>query len=174
MSINNIRFGVRPDSQANGFIDRLQPSDRLALVGIGPGAPSVPFTADHERLRRQSKTTGQRQTMSRALHCDFEAMAVRRGDAMMRASRSRCRIRRPRRTPQRIRYASCRSRPKSALCHRFVRRRTDVNMFATCLASSGTSTREHAGADREGFVLDNQHHRSALINNFFAACTAPV
>jgi len=50
----NIRFGgfVGIRRAVNGFVDRLQPSDRVALVGIGPGAPSVGFTADRERVKK--------------------------------------------------------------------------------------------------------------------------
>ena len=95
----NIRFGgffgIR--KAVNGFIDRLQPSDRVALVGIGPGAPSVPFTADRERLRKAVElTTGQRQTRVEGLlpDCDFRSdghPARRRHDA---AARPEARVRR--------------------------------------------------------------------------------
>ena len=50
----NIRFGgtVGMRRAVNGFIDRLQPSDRIAAVGIGPGSNSTPFTADRERVKQ--------------------------------------------------------------------------------------------------------------------------
>src|SRR5213078_3330318 len=32
--------------------DHLQPSDRVAVVGIGPGAAATPFTNDRARLKR--------------------------------------------------------------------------------------------------------------------------
>jgi VWFA-related protein len=50
----NIRFGATAGIQdaVGRFIDRLQPSDRIAAVGIGPGAASTPFTSDHERVKQ--------------------------------------------------------------------------------------------------------------------------
>jgi VWFA-related protein len=36
----------------NDFIDGLQPSDRAAIVGIGQAAPSTPFTADRQVLKK--------------------------------------------------------------------------------------------------------------------------
>src|SRR5262245_1628094 len=50
----NIRFGgtITIRRAANAFIDRLQPSDRAAVIGIGPGSPSVGFTADRARLKK--------------------------------------------------------------------------------------------------------------------------
>ncbi|MFN7980408.1 MAG: VWA domain-containing protein [Vicinamibacterales bacterium] len=50
----NIRFGgtLGIRSAVNAFIDHLRPSDRAAIIGIGPGAPSTPFTSDRERLKR--------------------------------------------------------------------------------------------------------------------------
>jgi len=50
----NIRFGgaIALRRAVNGFIDRLQPSDRIAAVGIGPGGNSTPFTADKERVKQ--------------------------------------------------------------------------------------------------------------------------
>jgi VWFA-related protein len=84
----NIRFGgfVGIRKAVNGFLDRLQPSDRVALIGIGPGAPSVGFTSDRALLRKAvEKTTGQRQTLSRGFYtiAISEAMSIRRGDAMV-------------------------------------------------------------------------------------------
>jgi VWFA-related protein len=50
----NIRFGgaITIRRAANAFIDRLQPADRAAVIGIGPGSPSVGFTADRVRLKK--------------------------------------------------------------------------------------------------------------------------
>src|SRR5439155_10811986 len=47
---------------ANGFIDRLAASDRVAVAGFGVGAPSTTFTADRERVKRAiARMVGQRQ-----------------------------------------------------------------------------------------------------------------
>ena len=60
----NIRFeGMTAHRAAiEGFIDGLQPSDRLSVVASGFGsAPSVPFTTDHERVKRTlTSIVGQR------------------------------------------------------------------------------------------------------------------
>ncbi|MGE3513283.1 MAG: VWA domain-containing protein, partial [Vicinamibacterales bacterium] len=50
----NIRFGATLSIQraVNEFLDRLQPTDRIAAVAIGPGNASTPFTADRERVKR--------------------------------------------------------------------------------------------------------------------------
>lgn len=50
----NIRFGATLSIQrtVGEFVDRLQPSDRIAVVGIGPGNASTPFTDDRERVKR--------------------------------------------------------------------------------------------------------------------------
>ena len=60
----NIRFeGMNAHRAAiEGFIDGLQPSDRLSLVASGFGsAPSMPFTTDHERAKRTlTSIVGQR------------------------------------------------------------------------------------------------------------------
>ncbi|MGE3959537.1 MAG: VWA domain-containing protein [Vicinamibacterales bacterium] len=50
----NIRFGgtMAIRRAVNAFIDQLQPSDRAAVIGIGQGAASTPFTADRARLKR--------------------------------------------------------------------------------------------------------------------------
>ena len=46
---------------ANAFIDRLAPSDRVAVAGIGLGAPSTPFTSDRERVKQAiSRMVGQK------------------------------------------------------------------------------------------------------------------
>jgi VWFA-related protein len=50
----NIRFGgtmgIRKAMHA--FIDQLEPSDRTAVLGVGPAAPSTPFTNDGARLKK--------------------------------------------------------------------------------------------------------------------------
>ena len=52
---------------ANAFIDRLAPSDRVAVAGIGLGAPSTPFTADRSAIKQAiSRMVGQRQAEMRA------------------------------------------------------------------------------------------------------------
>ena len=50
----NIRFGgaMAIAKAANGFIDRLLPSDRVAVAGIGLGAPATSFTADRARVKQ--------------------------------------------------------------------------------------------------------------------------
>ena len=58
----NIRFGGAMGIRAavNGFLDRLQPSDRVAAVGVGPGSASTKFTADRERVKQTiARTVGQ-------------------------------------------------------------------------------------------------------------------
>jgi VWFA-related protein len=60
----NIRFGgaLAITKAANTFVDRLGPSDRIAVAGIGNGAPSTPFTADRERVKKAiSRMVGQKQ-----------------------------------------------------------------------------------------------------------------
>jgi VWFA-related protein len=49
----NIRFGgaVYIRDALHRFIDRLQPADTVAVVGIGPGAPSLSFTSDRDRVK---------------------------------------------------------------------------------------------------------------------------
>jgi VWFA-related protein len=50
----NIRFGgmMALRQSVNNFIDRLQPNDRVAAIGIGPGGVATPFTSDKEVLKR--------------------------------------------------------------------------------------------------------------------------
>lgn len=84
----NIRFGgaVGIRSAVTGFIDRLQPSDRVAVVGIGAGSPSVPFTLDRERVKRAvEQMPGQRNATRGNVYniAMSEAMAIRRGDFML-------------------------------------------------------------------------------------------
>ena len=49
----NIRFGGVQAVQTTlfDFIDRLPDSDRIAVVGLGPGAPATPFTTDRQRVK---------------------------------------------------------------------------------------------------------------------------
>jgi VWFA-related protein len=67
----NIRFGgtMGIRKAVYSFIDRLQPSDRAAVVGIGPGSPSTPFTADRDRLKKAVEgMVGQHQESGLFLH----------------------------------------------------------------------------------------------------------
>ena len=60
----NIRFGgaLAITKAANTFVDHLQPSDRIAVAGIGQGAPQTPFTADRTRVKQAiSRMVGQKQ-----------------------------------------------------------------------------------------------------------------
>lgn len=56
-------LGIR--NAINTFIDRLEPSDRAAVVGIGQSAPSTPFTPDRKVLKNAIlRLVGQKQTFS--------------------------------------------------------------------------------------------------------------
>ncbi len=86
----NIRFGggVVIRSAVNGFIDHLQPSDRVAVVGLGPGGPpSTPFTNDRQRLQETvARMVGARLTTSGASSYTItlsEALAIKRGEPGM-------------------------------------------------------------------------------------------
>jgi len=49
---------------ANGFIDRLSPSDRVAAVSLGLGAVATPFIADRARIKEAiGRMAGQRETI---------------------------------------------------------------------------------------------------------------
>lgn len=93
----NIRFGATQSIQRAvfDFLDRLQPSDRVAAVAIGPGNASTPFTADRERVKRavarMSGTSRQFQAMDFDL-AQTEAMAIARGTigALERAMSRQC------------------------------------------------------------------------------------
>ena len=84
----NIRFGAAAaiSKAANAFIDRLQPSDRVAVAGFGAGAPATVFTADRQRIKQAiSRMAGQKQA-GRIIDGDVsmtvsEAVAIDRGDA---------------------------------------------------------------------------------------------
>ncbi len=60
----NIRFGgaMAINKAATAFVDRLLPSDRVAVAGFGVGAPATTFTADRERIKRAiGRMVGQKQ-----------------------------------------------------------------------------------------------------------------
>ncbi len=81
----NIRFGgaLAISKAANAFIDRLLPSDRVAVAGIGLGAPSTVFTADRARVKQAiARMVGQKATPMRSEHSIalVEAIAIERGD----------------------------------------------------------------------------------------------
>lgn len=80
----NIRFGgtLGIRGAVNAFIDHLQPTDRAAVIGLGQGAPSTPFTADRARLKRAvERLVGQHQsTMLTQFNVStFEALQIARG-----------------------------------------------------------------------------------------------
>src|SRR5262249_7482591 len=62
--------------------DRLLPSDRLAVTGLGVGAPLTPFGTDHAGLKRALlRMTGQKHPRwSQHDFSLFEAQAIERGD----------------------------------------------------------------------------------------------
>src|SRR6185503_12935582 len=86
----DIRFGgaMAIQKAAQAFIDRLTPSDRVAVAGFGIGAPATPFTADRERIKKAlSRMVGQRQ-LGRSVDVGHnialvEAQAIERGDRDM-------------------------------------------------------------------------------------------
>jgi VWFA-related protein len=82
----NIRFGgaIAIGRAANAFIDRLLPSDRVAVAGIGLGAPSTVFTSDRARVKQAiARMVGQKTTPMRSAHnvALVEAIAIDRGDS---------------------------------------------------------------------------------------------
>ena len=83
----NIRFGgaMGISRAANGFIDRLLPSDRIAVAGFGTGAPATVFTADRARVKQViSRMAGQKRAGRpgdyRHNIALTEAMMINRGD----------------------------------------------------------------------------------------------
>ncbi len=81
----NIRFGANQaiTRAAGAFLDRLSPSDRVAVTGFGLGAPVTPFSGDRERSKRAlARMTGQRQSrrMDSGSVSVAEAQAIDRGD----------------------------------------------------------------------------------------------
>jgi VWFA-related protein len=86
----NIRFGGAQAiaRAANAFIDRLTPSDRVAVAGFGMGAPATAFTADRARVKQAiSRMAGQKQAGRMGdLGANIaltEALAIERGDRSM-------------------------------------------------------------------------------------------
>ena len=83
----NIRFGgaMAITRAANAFIDRLTPSDRVAVAGIGLGAPATAFTADRARVKQAiSRMVGQKlptSMISQHAIALVEALAIGRGDS---------------------------------------------------------------------------------------------
>jgi len=83
----NIRFGgaLAIARAANAFIDRLAPSDRVAVAGFGIGAPATTFTADRARIKQAiSRMVGQK-LASRSVDLGHnialvEAQAIDKGD----------------------------------------------------------------------------------------------
>jgi VWFA-related protein len=83
----NIRFGgaLVIAKAANAFIDRLSPSDRVAVAGFGTGAPATVFTADRARIKLAiSRMVGQKRA-GRTVDIGHnialvEAEAIERGD----------------------------------------------------------------------------------------------
>ena len=82
----NIRFGGGRAVMAamDRFVGHLSPSDRIAAVGFGYGAPSTPFTADRERIRQAiGRMNGQKSATHMTAHqIDLSmALAIVRGDS---------------------------------------------------------------------------------------------
>ena len=83
----NIRFGGAQaiGKAANAFVDRLSPSDRVAVAGFGTGAPATTFTADRARVKLAiSRMAGQKQA-TRMVDLGhnialIEAQAIDKGD----------------------------------------------------------------------------------------------
>src|SRR5262249_23522148 len=70
---------------ANAFVDRLQPSDRIAVAGIGVGAPATTFTTDRARIKQAiARMVGQKivhsQFQNRNVGLAEALAAVERGD----------------------------------------------------------------------------------------------
>ena len=88
----NIRFGgaLAISRAANAFIDRLLPSDRIAVAGFGVGAPATVFTADRERVKRAiARMVGQKQARMLDLGHNIalvEAQAIENGDQVTYAT----------------------------------------------------------------------------------------
>ena len=83
----NIRFGGASAiaKAANAFVDRLSPSDRIAVAGFGIGAPATAFTGDLTRVKKTiARMTGQKLAarigISRVNVSLAESQAVERGD----------------------------------------------------------------------------------------------
>jgi VWFA-related protein len=84
----NIRFGGTASlrSAVNTFIDRLHPSDRVAVVGIGLGSVSTSFSASRERAKEAvARLAGQRQIVhNEQYHLAIsEAMGIYDGNPVL-------------------------------------------------------------------------------------------
>ena len=85
----NIRFGgaLAISKAANAFVDRLQPSDRIAVAGIGVGAPATTFTTDRARIKQAiSRMAGQKtlqHLQNRNIGLSEALQVVERGDTEM-------------------------------------------------------------------------------------------
>lgn len=83
----NMSFGAgAPISRTIGrFLDSLEPSDRVAAVGLGQGGFATPFTADHERIKLAiSRMTGRDRRFSFFGTYNIsmsEGVAISHGDA---------------------------------------------------------------------------------------------
>ena len=82
----NIRFGgaMAINKAANAFIDKLTPSDRVAVAGVGFGAPATAFTSDRARVKQAiSRMVGQKLPEFRTTHnvALVEAIGIQRGEA---------------------------------------------------------------------------------------------
>ncbi len=83
----SIRFGgaMAISKAANAFVDRLAPSDRIAVAGIGLGAPSTPFIQDRARIKAAlARMVGQRMGEMRSQHnvSVAEALSYQRGGSL--------------------------------------------------------------------------------------------
>src|SRR5215471_21226013 len=82
----NIAFGdVRPLRDAmNGFVDRLAPSDRLAVIGLGQPSVTTPFLGDKNQIKEAiGRIPGQKPSSSAISQHDVSvsaAMAIADGD----------------------------------------------------------------------------------------------
>jgi VWFA-related protein len=84
----NIRLGgaLGIRKAVNTFVDHLQPTDRVAAVGIGPGPPSTPFTRDRDLVKNTiAKMAGSRSVggASRYYVALSEALAIDRNEPGM-------------------------------------------------------------------------------------------
>jgi VWFA-related protein len=182
----HIRFGgfVGIRNAVNAFIDRMQPSDRIALVGIGPGAPSVPFTADRERLRKAvERTTGQRSTTARGFYtiAVSEAMSIRRGDPIVleRVQKRECGdpALAPPNEQARIQMcnASVEAEAQATAAVGAYEGEQTVNTFRELLnALKSVNSPNTIVLITEGFVLDEQHPSFSHINNMAAAARTNI
>jgi VWFA-related protein len=83
----NIRFGgaLGIARAATAFIDRLLPSDRIAVASFGTGAPATAFTADRARVKQAiARMAGQKEAGRTGISSHnialTEAIAIENGD----------------------------------------------------------------------------------------------